>query len=397
MNENDRNILAVTCYGHFLSHCNMLVFPAILLPLSSALDLSMADVLDLAFWMYLLFGITALPWGVLADKIGAKTLLALFYCGAGLCGIWAALSMNTPANLRLALAGIGFFSGIYHPAGLGWIAKAVSRTSVGMAYNGMFGNLGLAVGPLMAGLVNWLYGASAVYFVLGGMNFFGLFLLLRAKSVETSAGSTKKVNATASWSSFMILLIAMMLGGVVYRGATVTLPALFELQGSGLYELLRMSLPWNGSKNVMATTLVSLLFLIGMAGQYTGGRIGERYDLRWGYLFFHVLTIPAAFLISITTDIPLILLAVFHGFFLLGMQPIENTLVARLTPPGLHSSAYGMKFVLTFGVGALAVKLIRLIETQQGITSVFPALGIVSLFLVASIALLVRATPPMCS
>ena len=49
-------------------------------------------------------------------------------------------------------------------------------------------------------------------------------------------------------------------------------------------------------------------------------------------------------------------------FFLLGMQPLENTLVAGLTPVRMRSSAYGMKFILTFGVGAVSVKLIKIVE-----------------------------------
>lgn len=374
----------------------MLVFPAILLPLSNSLGMDMTAVLELAFWMYLLFGLTALPWGILADRVGARVMLAVFYGGTGLCGIWAAVSMDDPAQLRLALAGIGLFSGIYHPAGLGWIAKAVSRTSVGMAYNGMFGNLGLALGPLMAGMVYYFLGASAVYMVLGSMNFFGLVLLLGAqKETVACAITTGKEKVAPTWNSFIILLVAMMLGGIVYRGTTVSLPALFELNGTGLYSMLSEILPWQPTKNVMATTLVSLLYLIGMGGQYAGGWVGERFDLRWSYLVFHALTVPAAFVMFWLVDLPLVLLAVFHSFFLLGMQPVENTLVARLTPPSLHSSAYGMKFVVTFGVGALAVKLVNMVEAHYGIETIFPVLGLFSLLLVVSILFLIRSTRSM--
>ncbi len=84
MNENDKNILAVTCYGHFLSHLNMLVFPAILLPLSELLQMELTDTLALSFTMYLLFGITSLPWGMLADRFGGRKLLYLFHFGAAL-------------------------------------------------------------------------------------------------------------------------------------------------------------------------------------------------------------------------------------------------------------------------------------------------------------------------
>ncbi len=397
MNSSDRSILTVTCYGHFLSHFNMLVFPAILLPLSAQLGLDMAAVLDLAFWMYLLFGLTALPWGILADRFGPRPLLVLFYLGAGICGFSAAVNIDSPLGLKLSLAGIGLFSGIYHPAGLGWIACCVSRTSAGMAFNGMFGNLGLAMGPLLAGVVNWLWGAQAVYVCLGLLNLAGLAFLWQVSEESCTAVQPSKAAVQASsWRGFAVLLICMMLGGVVYRGATVTLPALFELDAAGIFTAV------NGffkgidiSSNVVATAITSGLYLVGMFGQYAGGRVGERYDLRLSYLFFHLMTLPAAFILGVVTDIPLVMLATIHSFFLLGMQPVENTLVARLTPPSLRSAAYGMKFVLTFGVGALAVKMVKIVEQTWGLSAVFPALGIVSLALVGAIGVLIVCTPRM--
>jgi len=397
MNSSDRSILTITCYGHFLSHFNMLVFPAILLPLSARLGLDMSATLDLAFWMYLLFGLTALPWGMLADKFGPRPMLALFYLGAGGSGLAAAMLVDSPLGLKLSLAGIGLFSGIYHPAGLGWIASCVSRTSSGMAVNGMFGNLGLATGPLLAGIVNWIWGAQAVYICLGLLNFAGMAFLLQVGTKScASTNKTATVVNTAAWKGFAVLLICMMLGGIVYRGATVSLPALFELNGSGIFTAV--SGFFKGTEitsNVVATVITSGLYLVGMLGQYTGGWAGERFDLRISYLFFHLMTLPAAFMIGLTTDIPLVLLATIHSFFLLGMQPVENTLVARLTPPTLHSSAYGMKFILTFGVGALAVKMIKIVEHNWGIEAVFPALGIVSLALVGAIGVLIVVTPRM--
>ena len=91
MNSHERHILVVTCFGHFMSHFNMLVFPALLLPLAGRLNMAMTSVLGLSFWMYLLFGITALPWGIAADRWGAKHFLLIFYWGAGLSSLAVAL------------------------------------------------------------------------------------------------------------------------------------------------------------------------------------------------------------------------------------------------------------------------------------------------------------------
>ncbi|MCI5165182.1 MAG: hypothetical protein D3903_03610 [Candidatus Electrothrix sp. GM3_4] len=146
------------------------------------------------------------------------------------------------------------------------------------------------------------------------------------------------------------------------------------------------------SGNVVATMTIGIIYLMGMYGQYMGGKFGERFDLRYGYLGFHLITIPFAFLIGTATNMPLILLAALHSFFLLGMQPLENTLVARLTPAWMRSSAYGMKFILTFGVGALSVKMIKIIEQNWGLPLVFPVLGTISILLVIMISVLIMST-----
>jgi len=396
MNSRDRRILAITCYGHFMSHFNMLVFPAVVLPLAGRLNMDIAQVLGISFWMYLLFGLTALPWGMAADRWGAKPFMLLFYLGAGISGFFAAFWIDAPAGLAVCLAAIGLFSGIYHPTGLGLISKELERVSLGLGYNGMFGNLGLATAPILTGIVNWLWGPQAVYLVLGGLNLVGLALMIafpltqsrRAKGATSGEGN-------GLLGAFLILLVAMMLGGIAYRGSTVILPAYFEIKNQGIFQALSTFVGFELSSNLVATAVTSLVFLVGTVGQYTGGRVAERFEPRFCYLAFHAVTVPAVFLMAIVWDLPLVALALVYFFFLLGMQPIENTLVARFTPKRFHHSAFGTKFVLTFGVGALAVKMVGAIKMTWGIEAVFPALGMVSLILVGVIVLLIRKTSPI--
>jgi predicted MFS family arabinose efflux permease len=184
----------------------------------------------------------------------------------------------------------------------------------------------------------------------------------------------------------------MMLGGMVYRGATVILPAYFELKSVGILRVISGVrdgvLPWN----LLATSVTSLVFLVGIFGQYVGGRVADRFEPRLSYLGFHAVTVPVALLMATTADASLITLALIYFFFLLGMQPIENTLVARLTPRRFHHSAYGIKFVLAFGMGALAVKMVEWIQGAWGIEAIFSALGMISLALVITVIVLIRQT-----
>lgn len=396
MNHQERGILAVTCFGHFMSHFNMLVFPALVIPLSKMLNLSMGQTLELSFWQYLLFGITALPWGLTTDRVGARPMLMLFFLGAGFCGLGAAFFIDSPWALSLCLGGIGLFSGIYHPAGLGLIARGVERVAMGMAYNGIFGNLGLAAAPLVTGMVFWIWGARAAYLVLAGLNFLGLvsMFVMRVEEPARAEGQEAR-SANGLWVPFLILLVAMMLGGFTYRSTTVTLPALFELKTPFVVEWVR-NLGWAGaSGNLVATMLTSIIFVMGAVGQYCGGRVGEKFDPRWGYLAFHAISLPAVLIMAWTANLPLFVASLFYLFFLLGMQPMENTLVARLSPPAFKHSAYGAKFVLTFGVGSGAVIVAGLVEKNWGISQVFSVVAGVTVLLAASIGVLISRTKPM--
>lgn len=397
MKPQEQSILITSCFGHFITHFNMLVFPAVVLPLTGRLGLDLAQVLGLSFWMYLLYGITALPWGILADRFGARRFMLLFFLGAGLSGLFAAYWTDSPALFSIALAGIGLFTGIYHPVGLGMISKGVERMSMGLGYHGMFGNLGLATAPILAGITNWLWGARAVYLALGILNLVGMGLMWVLSLTEPKGETEESVveGDNGLLQAFIILLVAMMLAGIAYRGSSVVLPAYFELKNQGILQAL--SDLWGGdiSGNLVATTITSLIFLLGILGQYAGGVVAERYEPRYSYLTFHAVSMVAAFLMAIAHDLPLVVLALIYFFFLLGMQPIENTLVARFTPQRFHHSAYGTKFVLTFGVGALAVKMVGGIQTTWGIESTFTALGIVSLTLVAVALLLILRTDPL--
>ena len=393
MNPNERKILTTTCFGHFMSHFNMLMFPALVLPLMGMYDMDLSHVLALSFWMYLLFGVTALPWGLVSDRVGAKPLLLLFYTGAGLCGLAAGFFIDSPKAFSLCLAGVGVFSGIYHPAGLGLISRGISKMSMALGYNGMAGNAGLATAPILAGVINHFYGIQTAFIFLGCLNLTGTVIMLLLPVIEPERNEkTESQGSMRLMLSFAVLCICMMLGGVAYRSVTVILPAYLELGNPALLDWISR-LPWMpASRNVAATALSSSVFMVGMFGQFLGGVTAERFEPRRGYLVFHVLALPMVLAMAYTTDVSLLLITMGYMLFLLGMQPIENTLVAKLTPDKVRDSAYGTKFILTFGVGAFAVYLVGWVNEVWSFPAVFVAMAIVSLATVLSILLLMRVT-----
>ncbi len=396
MNAGERKIITITSFGHFMSHFNMMVFPALILPLTGYYHSNFSQVVQLSFLMYLFYGISALPWGMVTDRFGAKRLLAIFFLGTGLCSLAGALFMGSSVAFSMFLAGIGIFSGIYHPAGIGLISRGVRQIGKGLGINGVAGNLGFAFGPLIAGFINWKWGPRAAYFFLGVFNLVGFALLVFLKVADPEEGmAINKVGSRGLLKAFIILCVAMIFGGITFRGLTVTLPSLLQLRNPQLLKMLAGGVSFLHSHNVVASILTSLIFVIGIFGVYLGGYVADHADLRRAYIWFNGLAFFGALGMAYFTDIPLVAVSIFYVFFLLGMQPIENTLIAAYTPDRLRHSGYGVKFVLKFGVGALAVRLIGWIKDAWSIQAVFLMMAMVSVLVVAIIFLLITVTGPM--
>lgn len=391
---SEKRILIVTNFGHMMSHYNMFVFPNLVLPLTASLNLDLAQTLALPFWQYLLFGVTALPWGIAGDRVGGRILMIVMFLGAGVSGMAAAIWVDSAWALSLALAGIGFFSGIYHPIGMGLISKGVKRLTVAMGYNAVFGGLGLVIAPLATGIFNWISGPGTAFLALGTLNLIGFLLMLIFPMAKTQIEMAKKQSdgENGRIGAFVALLIAAGLAGLAFTGATVIIPSYLELKGTQI--LRTASAFWSEglSSNLMATLVTSLVYAVGMVGQYIGGHAGERYDARLIYLVCHAACIPLAFLMAATQDFTLAGLSMAYFFFLLGNQPCENTLVARFTPERWHHSAFGLKFVLTFGVGSVAVKVAAWVKSVWGMEAIFTSLGFNSVCITAAILVLIAMT-----
>jgi len=216
--------------------------------------------------------------------------------------------------------------------------------------------------------------------------------LYRKKTFGSPNPDIVKTEKGGMLRAFAILCVAMMLTGIAFRGLTVTLPSLFELRNPTLLKTLANAFVFFRSSNVTASVLSSLVFIVGVFGQYAGGYLADHAELKRTYAVFNFMSLLGAFGMAVSTNILLVIIAIFYAFFLLGMQPIGNTLVARYTPERFRHAAYGTKFILTFGVGALAVRLVGWVKETWSIQAVFYVMSLVSLCVVATIFVLILVT-----
>jgi MFS family permease len=391
----ERNILLITCPCHFLCHFFILVFPAVTMPLVATFGMPLEVVVKLSFVMYLTYGVGALPAGLLVDRWQAKGMLVIGLLLMG-SGLFLAGAFPEP-DLMVGLLGIvGAGASIYHPAGLALISRTVRQRGLAMGVNGVFGNLGIAAAPLLTGVLTWLFTWQATFMILGAAGVVTSVLLTLVQVDESITRESKKVEAggTDLVRYFLILCAGLVLAGVAYRGNMLLLPAYLELHTTFFHDLIASFsfIKHQGTATLAATVLTSLVLVTGIFGQMLGGRLADRMDLRHAYLLVHGASLPFILAMAFAGNHWLALCAALYVFFSLGMQPIENSLIAALTPRRWRSTSYAIKFILNFGVGASAVYVIGAVKNAFSLETVYMFLAGITLLLVLCIVALLVAS-----
>jgi MFS family permease len=397
LDANQKRILVFTSAAHFLTHFFVLVFPALVMPISRDLSLEPARVIPLSFPMYLCYGILAIPWGYLSDRFGPRWMM-----GAGLLiagtGFTAAGLSGSTEQLRIALGVIGVGCSAYHPSGLALLSKGMQGRGRALGINGLWGNCGIAAAPLAAGTLTYALGWKSALLVFGST---GIALGLLCFAVPFSVGARDLQEGTVvergqAVRYFLILCGVMVFSGLMYRGYTIILPTFFEaklsdftLFASDATNPARLS---SDAGTFSATVITCGVYLVGMAGQLLGGRVADRHELRWAYLVFFACALPFLLLMSAVEGLPLIAMAGGFVLFSLGMQPIENSLVAVLSPPQWRSVSYGIKFTLLFGAGSLAVHLVGFVDGRFGLDAVIFLLAALLTGVITMISVLLIAS-----
>ena len=399
--EDEHNILLITCPGHFFTHFFTLTFPAITIPLTTAFGMPLEDVVKLSFWMYLLYGVLAIPVGLAADRWRAKPMMAagIALMGAGLV---VAGAIPSPGVMTVALAAVGVGASVYHPAGIALISHTVRLRGLALGVNGVFGSLGIALAPLITGLLTWAFGWQAALVALGCVGLATAGIVHRVRVNEAIRPHTPRESSDGRGlvPLFILLCVALVLGGIAYRGNMILLPAYLELKTTflaGLIDRLPIA-AGRGTTTLAASILASLVFFAGLAGQIAGGRLADRMELRRAYLLFHGLSVPFIFAMAFTSEMALVLSAVLYGFFSFGMQPVENSLIAGITSARWRSTSFAVKFLLNFGIGSTVVHIIAPIKTRYSVEMVYAFLGGVVFLLAVSAAVMIlasRRVPPI--
>ena len=396
MNRNDRSIVGLVSLAHAMVHTYELSIP-ILIPLwLEAFPVTKSTVGAVVAVGYGLFGLGALPGGVLSDRIGSRRLIAA--CLFAMAGSFLLLSVApSVVVVGLALVCWGAGASVYHPSGLSLISTGVEDRGDAFAYHGIAGNVGIALGPLAVTLLLLVADWRTVTAVLAIPAVAAGAVATRVRfdehaatdagddeAAETDGGDSKSDVGVGSLAEFVAesktllvgpfaaVFLVVMLSGLYYRGVLTFLPDLLSAFPSFA------PVEFAGRELQPYRYAYSGLLLVGVLGQYTGGKLTDRFPTERALAgaFAALAVLAVVFLPAADAGLgPLLVVGVLLGFALFVVQPLYQATVAAYTPPGTRGLSYGYTYLGVFGVGALGAAIAGGVLQYADATALFAILA----------------------
>jgi FSR family fosmidomycin resistance protein-like MFS transporter len=282
-----------------------------------------------------------------------------------------------------ALAALG--SGAFHPVGSMHAAESdKTRANVNISWFFLWGQLGLAFGPLVTGfLLQQFNSVVPVFFV--GLLVIPIVIWMAVKIPSKEAyrlASPEKFErkntidfSTLPWKELSLLLLVVTLRGVAQPGSGPFMAVLFEDKG------------WQPAAYGFITSVYWLAS--GLSGVWFSN-LENRFDRRKIVAGSLALAAPAFIFLPASDGVVAVILAILSGALSGGSHSVIVTAAQELMP-GNKAFASGAILGIIFGMGAIGTFLIGTIADATSLTTAFHFIGVVTLMAAASSFLLPQA------
>jgi len=382
--------------GHLLVHTYELSIP-ILMTIWLLEFSTTAATLGLAVSVgYALFGVGALPAGLLVDRFGSHRLISTCLAGMGLSFLALGFAPNV-LGVTVALALWGVAASVYHPAGLTLISNGVRDRGRAFAYHGMAGNVGIAGGPLLAAILllafDWRLVATLLALPALVAAVAGTAIEFDPTTrVEMADGGRRQtpesiaafVDETRQLFTlgFLLVFAIVAFNGLYYRGVLTFLPDLLGDFLAAAIDDVQPSVFDPDSPLAeefdLSRYLYTGLLTVGIGGQYLGGRIADAIEPDRGLIVMlsTLSVIALLFVPAAGTGLPGLLLASFVlGFVLFAMQPLTQATIAKYSLPESRGLSFGYTYLAIFGIGALGAAVAGTVLTYTSVSVMFVVLA----------------------
>ncbi|MDB5371464.1 MAG: transporter [Belnapia sp.] len=360
--------IAFVNIAHVFTHYSLLVLATAVLGMVTqapeAFGREYGPILALGTGMFVLYGLGSLPMGWLAARFGRRAMMAGFFLGTGGAMMVAGLA-ETPLALGLALALMGCFAAIYHPVGTAMLVEAASASPDGkvgraVGINGAFGNMGVALAPVVTALVaarlgwHWAFVLPGALCVLAGL-FWLREPTFDAAKAAAGAKPFPTIPPAVVRRAVAVLLTIAAVSGLVFNAFTLLIPKLMQERLTASPDLL----PVVGMLAFLAT-------LCGGLTQFTVGRMIDRHTLKSVFLPLALVQVPCLLALSVVQGWLVLPLAALMAASIFGQVTVNETMTARYVAPALRVKLYSIRFTIGFLGAAAASPLVGFLHEATG-------------------------------
>ena len=353
--ENDSKLtVTYAALGHLLMHMFAAFYFVIVLAIEDDWKLSYDELLNLWFLGSLLVGLGALPAGWISDRWSRSGMIAIMFIGLGISSLLCGLSGNK-VSLFISLSLLGLFCAIYHPAGISWVVNTSKETGKALGFNNIFGGVGIGLGALFAGVLIEQFNWQAAFMLPGLISLVvGLSLTYHLKSGKISLKniSSEQFKDNPEKNQMLKIAIIMLLSitclSFVYQILQTSLPKAIDIRLTDSLDLSTSDIGY----------IVAAIYIVSGLMNYVGGILTDKYSEKLiysigivgqGLLLLLIVSLSNYWLIAISLAI-----VAFNSSIL----PAENLLLAKFSPEKYQSLVYGIKFIVSFTVGPIALIMI---------------------------------------
>jgi MFS family permease len=358
--------------GHLLDHVVMLVFPTVVIALAREWNREYAELLPLALGGFIAFGAFALPAGWLADHWSRYKMMVVFFLGIGVSMCLTGFA-QTPWQVGMGLTLVGVFAAIYHPVGIAMLVAVPEKLGRALGWNGLWGNLGLAVAALAAGAAMDLWTWRAAFFIPGLVALAaGVAFVLLVKDPGPVQKKSRTiglhVDARTTARIFAILLIATSCGGVIFNSTTIAMPKVFDERLQALTQ-----------SSVAMGALIAAVYSLAALAQLAMGALIDRFEMRRLMIGIALIQIPLLALAANLEGWAMLAAALAMMLAVFGQIPLNDAIVGKYVADEYRARALSVRYVVSLGVAAVAVPMISLLyATSGGFRNVFLTLAVLA-------------------
>ena len=355
-------------WGHAIDHFVLGIYPTIVIGLELVYHRPYAELIALATAMFIAFGVCSLPAGWLADRWSRRNMMVAFFIGCGLSLGVAGFAPNM-AVLAAALFGLGVFAAIYHPVGMAMLIEISQAKGRVLAFNGVCGNLGVALAAGITGILASWFGWRAAFLVpalicvASGIAYRAIIaddshtIAHRKKTAEVA------LTPRAAIAMFLLFVVISVSSGLVFNTVLVALPKLVDEQLGNTVNL------------TIVGGLATAVFLCGALSQLAVGRLIER--MSGPMLFAIVVTIQffGVVMAARSSGAMLLISLAIAMASIYGQVTVGDIVVARFTADAWRGRIYSVRYFLNFTSSAGAVALIAFLHDRGGFALVLAVIA----------------------